>query len=70
MNPMPHEFAIGGVYMSPVLIAALLGSITALITAKLLNRYKLSRYFAWPHVVLLALIIIYTILFSASLSRW
>ncbi len=70
MNPMPHEFAIGGVYMPPILIAALLGSITALITARLLNRYKLSNYFAWPHMVLLALIVIYTVLFSTFLDRW
>ncbi len=70
MNPMPHEFAIGGVYMPPILIAALLGSMAALITARLLNRFKLSSYFAYPQLVLLALITIYTAVFSAFLDRW
>jgi len=70
MNGMPHEFAIGGVYMPPILIAALFGSIAALITGRLLNRYKLSNWFVYPHVVLLAFIVIYTSLFSTFLNHW
>ena len=61
---MPHEFAIGGVYMPPLLIATLLGFIAALVTANLLNRYRLSKYFVCPQVVLLALIVIYTVFFG------
>ncbi|UCC89990.1 MAG: DUF1656 domain-containing protein, partial [Anaerolineales bacterium] len=45
MSSMPHEFAIGGVYMPPLLIAAIFGTIAAVVTARLLNRYRLSRYF-------------------------
>jgi len=59
---MPHEFAIGGVYMPPLLIAAILGTIAAVVTARLLNRYRLSRYFFYPPLVFLALMIIYTVL--------
>ena len=64
MNQVPHEFAIGGVLMPPMLIAALLGVIAAAITAHLLNRCRLSKYVFYPPLVLLALVIIYTVLFE------
>ena len=59
---IPKEFAIGGVYMPPLLIAAILGTIAAVATARLLNRYRLSKYFFYPPLVFLALAIIYTVL--------
>jgi hypothetical protein len=58
----PHEFAIGGVYMPPMLVAALFGVIASVLTAHLLNRYRISRHFFYPPLVLLALMIIYTAL--------
>jgi hypothetical protein len=64
---MPHEFAIGGVYMPPLLIAGVLGTIAAAVTARLLNRVRLSRYFFYPPLVFLALMIIYTVLFETHL---
>jgi len=63
MNQMPHEFAIGGIYMPPLLVATLLGFVAALVTSNLLNRYRLSKYFFCPQLVLLALIVIYTVFF-------
>lgn len=62
MLPVPHEFAIGGVYMPPLLVAALLGTIAAVVTARMLDRYRLSKYLFYPPAVLLALLIIYTVL--------
>jgi len=64
---MTHEFAIGGVYMPPLLIAGVLGTIAAAVTARLLNRVRLSRYFFYPPLVFLALMIIYTVLFETHL---
>ena len=64
---VPSEFHIGGVYMPPLLIAALLGTIAAAVTARLLNRYRLSRYFFYPPLVFVALAIIFTGLFGAVL---
>ena len=55
MNTIPHEFAIGGVYFPPLLIAGILGTIAAFITAHLLKRYRLSNYFFYPPAVFLAL---------------
>jgi hypothetical protein len=59
---VPSEFAVGGVYMPPMLIAAIVGAILAVLTARLLNRYRLSRYFFYPPLVFVALTIIYTVL--------
>jgi hypothetical protein len=59
---IPKEFAIGGVYMPPLLIAAIFGTIAAVATARLLNRYRLSRYFFYPPLVFVALAVIYTVL--------
>lgn len=61
MTPTAHEFSIGGVYLPPLLVAAFFGVIAALVTARLLNRYRLSRYFFYPPLVFLALMVIYTI---------
>ena len=61
MQLIPSEFAIGGVYFPPMLIAGLLGTAAAGLTALLLNRYRLSRFFAYPPLVFLALATIYTI---------
>ena len=66
---MPHEFAIGGVYMPPLLIAAILGTIAAVVTARLLNRYRLSRYFFYPPLVFVALAIIYTVFIGTFIIR-
>ena len=62
MNFIPSEFALGEVYFPPLLIAAMLGVILAWLTAKQLNRYRLSRFFFYPPLVLLAFAVIYTVL--------
>jgi hypothetical protein len=62
LTPVPHEFAIGGVYFPPLLIAAFVGIPGALVTTRLLNRYRLTKYFFYPPLVSLALMIIYTVL--------
>ena len=62
LTPIPHEFAIGGVYLPPLLVASMFGIIAAMVTTRQLNRYRLSRYFFYPPLVSLALMIIYTVL--------
>jgi hypothetical protein len=69
MNLYPHEIAIGGVYMPPLLIAALLGTIAAVITARLLNRYRFSRYLFYPPLVFVAITVIYTVLIGTFVIR-
>ncbi len=60
MNFIPSEFAIGDVFFPPLLIAGILGVAAAVLTAYLLNRYRLSRFFFYPPLVFLALAVIYT----------
>ena len=69
MNLYPHEIAIGGVYMPPLLIASLLGAIAAVVTARLLNRYRFSRYFFYPPLVFVAMTVIYTVLIGTFVVR-
>ncbi len=60
MQYIPKEFAIGGVYFPPLLIAGLLGVLAATLTVVLLNRYRLSRLFYYPPLIFLALAVLYT----------
>jgi hypothetical protein len=62
MKYIPHEFTIGGVYFPPLLIAGILGVTLAILTAMLLNRFRLSRYFFYPPLVFVALAAIYTVI--------
>ena len=57
---IPHEFTIGGIYFPPLLIAGLLGVAAASLTVRLLNRYRLSRFFFYPPLVFVALAVIFT----------
>lgn len=57
---IPSEVAIAGVYFPPLLFAGILGTAGAVLTAYLLNRFRLSRYFYFPPVVFAALAVIYT----------
>jgi hypothetical protein len=45
-----------------LLIAGILGVTVAVLTAMLLNRYRLSRYFFYPPLVFVALAVFYTII--------
>jgi hypothetical protein len=67
MQLVPHELHIGGVFFPPMLLDAALGLAAAWLTARLLNRFRLSRYFYHPPLVLIALAVIYTGLFSIFL---
>lgn len=69
MKPIPHEFAIGEVFMPPLLVASLLGLLAAMVTAHLLNRYRLSRFFFYPPLVFLSLMIIYTVLIGTFILK-
>lgn len=67
MNLIPHEFGIGGVFVPPLLVAALIASVATAIAAHTLNRFRLSRYFFYPPLVYVALLVIFTVLFGTFL---
>ena len=60
MNYVPSEFAIADVFLPPLLVASLLGVAASALTAAVLNRFRLSRYFFYPPLVYVALAVIYT----------
>jgi hypothetical protein len=68
MFQIPHEFSISGVYLPPLLVAGCFGVLAALATARLLNRHQLAKYFYYPPLVLLALMVIYTVLIETLIS--
>lgn len=61
---VPHEIYIGEIFIPPMLVAGVLGVIAASITSKLLNKYHLSKYFFYPPLVSVALMVIYTVFFG------
>jgi hypothetical protein len=67
MNLVPSEFAIGGIYFPPMLLAGILGASATVLTVLLLNRYRLSRFFYYPPLVFVSLSVIYTGLISIFL---
>jgi len=61
MNSIPSEFTVGGIYLPPLLVAGCIGVLLAYWTARLLNRYRLSRHFFYPPLVFVALAVLYTV---------
>jgi hypothetical protein len=58
---IPSEFNLGGVFVPPLLVAALLALGATWVTAGFLNRWRLSQYFFYPPLVYLAILVIYTV---------
>jgi len=58
----PAEFSLGGVYMPPMFVSLILGVVLAIVTAKWLNRKRLSHYLFYPPLVFVAITTIYTVL--------
>lgn len=61
---IPTEVDLTGLYFVPLLVNFGLAIILTLVTAYLLNRYRLSRYFVFPHLVMAAMATIYTVILS------
>jgi hypothetical protein len=68
MNLIPSEFDIGGVFLPPLLVAATLALVATALTAVALNRYRLSRWFFYPPLVYLAMLVIYTVLIGTFIT--
>jgi len=67
MDLIPKEFSLGEVYLPPWLVASLLGMTAAWLSAALLNRLRLSRWFAYPPLVYMAMAVLYTMGFGTYL---
>ncbi len=67
MLPVPSEFDLFGVYLEPLLVAAILAFILTVITANTLNRFRLSRFIAHPALAFISIVAIYTTIIGTFL---
>jgi hypothetical protein len=65
----PCELNWGGVYFPPLLVAGIVGILLTYAITRLLNHYRLSRLFASPPLVFLALTVIFSGLIESLLFR-
>ena len=65
MNDMPHELALGDVYLSPVLPVFTVALLATWLSVSLLNRLRLARYIMFPSLTFLALMTFYVVLMNA-----
>ena len=61
MFPVPSEFTLAEIYLPPMLVAALLGTLAAVLTSRWMNRRRLSRHLAYPPLVFLSMTAIYSV---------
>ena len=66
---MPTELMLGDVYYSPFLLVIFLAFVITGVSAILLNKLKLSRFFYHPPSVYLAIMVIYIILIDTYLIK-
>ena len=69
MNEVPHELALGDVYLSPLLPVFSLSLLATWVTVMLLNKLRLARYIMLPSVTFLALMTMYILLMNAYWIR-
>jgi Ca2+/Na+ antiporter len=66
---MPHELAIGDVYLSPLLPVFSIALLAAWVSTVLLNKLRLSRYVMFPSTTFLTLMLLYILLMNAFWIR-
>lgn len=67
MNNIPHELALGDVYVSPWVPVFTIALLAAWLSVTLLNKARLSRYIMFPSATFLAFIALYIMLMNAFL---
>lgn len=65
MRDIPHELAIGDVYLSPLLPVIAISLIGAWLTITVLNKLRLSRYIMLPSATFLTLMACYMLILDA-----
>jgi hypothetical protein len=63
---MPNDINIMGVYLPPLLVAAVAGLLAASLTANLLNRSGLAARFSNPPLAFIGFLVIYTVIFGRT----
>ncbi len=66
---IPRELEIQGVYFSPILLVMVLALIATLLTTKLFNRLRWTRFLVFPQLIFVAFIAIYIVLIGTFIIR-
>ncbi len=69
MNDIPHELALGDVYLSPLLPVFTVALLGAWVSTILLNKLRLSRYIMFPSTTFLTLMMLFILLMNAFWIR-
>jgi Ca2+/Na+ antiporter len=69
MNEIPHELALGDVYLSPLLPVFTVALLGAWVSTILLNKLRLSRYIMFPSTTFLTLMMLYILLMNTFWIR-
>ncbi|CAA0111893.1 Uncharacterised protein [Halioglobus japonicus] len=69
MNEVPHELALGDVYLSPLLPVFTFALLGAWATTLILNKLRLSRYIMLPSTTFLAFMLLYILLMNTFWIR-
>lgn len=64
---MPHDLAIGDVYIPPLLASAITALAMAALTTHLLRARGVMAHFANPALVFLSITVIFTVLLGSTL---
>ena len=62
MRDIPHELAIGDVYLSPLLPVIAISLIATWLAIIVLNKLRLSRYIMYPSTTFLAQMVCYMLI--------
>ncbi len=62
INQFPHELAINGVYVSPLLIVMIVAFLVTLITTMILNKLRITQYLVHLPLSFLAIMTLYIVL--------
>ena len=69
MNKIPHELALGDVYLSPLLPVFTLALLGAWLSSVILNKLRVSRYIMFPSTTFLTFMLMYILLMNAFWIR-
>jgi len=69
-NVYPHELQFGDVYVTPVLIVVVIAFVASVITAMILNKTRVVRFFYATQYVFLAIMVLYIILIDRFWIRF
>ncbi len=62
ITPFPHELAINGVYLSPLLVVVILAFLATLINTMILNKLRITQFLIHLPLNFLAIMTLYIIL--------